>query len=148
MINVPVQAPAELAVIPEVIAVPSKVMVISGSLAPKPEPVTVTRVPGGPTARLIVIEGFTTMNTITGTEPTGVTEPNAPILCNPVATDGTVNELFQFPEELAMIPETTRVLSKVTAIPVSLLLKPEPVMPTLKPGGPLVRLTLICGEAA
>jgi hypothetical protein len=49
------QLPRELAEIPEVTALPSKVILILVSLALKPEPVTVIKVPGSPLVGLMVM---------------------------------------------------------------------------------------------
>ena len=59
-VKVPLQFPRELAEIPEVTGLPSKVIVMPVSPAPKPEPVTVTELPGGPLAGLTAMVGFTT----------------------------------------------------------------------------------------
>jgi hypothetical protein len=68
------QVPEELAEIPETTGVPSKV-IATDSEALKPEPVTVTEVPGGPLVRLMVMIGFTTVKV---TPVTGPVEPVAP----------------------------------------------------------------------
>jgi hypothetical protein len=54
------QPPEELAEIPDLTTVPSKV-IATDSEALKPEPVTVTEVPGGPLVRLIVIVALSTV---------------------------------------------------------------------------------------
>jgi hypothetical protein len=52
--------------------------------------------------------------------------------------------LLQVPEELTEMPETIVLPSKVIAT-VSLALKPEPLIVTEVPGGPLVRLRVMIG---
>jgi hypothetical protein len=143
-VKVPLQLPEELAEIAEVTAVPSKVTVMSVSLAPKPEPVTVTELLGGPLVRLRVIAGLT-RKVMPVTEPAEVTEPDAPIVWEPAIAAGMVIVVFQFPRELAEMPEVTVVPSKVTVMPVSLAPKPEPVMVTELPGEPLVRFIVSPG---
>jgi hypothetical protein len=54
-VKVPLQFPRELAEIPEVTGLPSKVILIPVSLALKPEPITVTTVPGSPLVGLMVM---------------------------------------------------------------------------------------------
>jgi hypothetical protein len=109
------------------------------SLAPKPEPETVTDVPGGPLVRLRVSPALTVKVTPV-IELAEVVEPYAPIVWEPAVEAGTVKVLFQAPRELAVIPDLTTVPSKVIVMPVSLATKPEPVTVTEVPGGPLVRL--------
>lgn len=105
------------------------------SLAPKPEPVTVTEVPGGPLVRLRVRAPPSTEK-VTVTVPE--VAPVAPILWEPAVAAGIVTVAFQFPDESA-VAVVSVVLSKVIVI-ASLLRKPEPVTVTEVPGGPLVRL--------
>jgi hypothetical protein len=61
-------------------------------------------------------------------------------VCDPAEEAGTVKLLFQAPVALADIPEATVFPSKVTVIPVSLALNPEPVTVTELPCVPLVLL--------
>jgi hypothetical protein len=72
-VKVPLQAPSPLAEIPEATAVPSKVTVMPVSLAPKPVPVIVMEVPGGPLVRLRVMAPPSTVKVTPITEP--VAEP-------------------------------------------------------------------------
>jgi hypothetical protein len=139
-VKVPLQAPSPLAEIPEATAVPSKVTVMPVSLAPKPVPVIVMEVPGGPLVRLRVMAPPSTVKVTPVTEP--VAEPYAPIAWEPAAAAGIVIVVLQFPRESAGIPDLTMVPSKVTAT-VSLARKPEPVTVTEVPGDPLVRLRVI-----
>jgi hypothetical protein len=113
--------------------------VIPVSLVPKPEPVTVTEVPGGPLVRLIVSPELTAKVTSV-IESAEVVEPYAPIAWEPAVEAGTVKTPLQAPRPLAEIPEATTVPSKVIVMPDSLALKPEPVTVIEVPGGPLVRL--------
>ena len=80
------------------------------SLAPKPKPVTVTELPVAPLDRLMDMPGVT-VKVILGTLAAGVTEPYAPILCEPEAEAGTTKAALQPPWESAMIPELTGVPS-------------------------------------
>ena len=73
------------------------------SLAPKPEPVTVTELPAAPLDRLMDMPGVTVKVTL-GTLATGVTEPYARITCEPEAEAGTTKATLQLPWELAVIP--------------------------------------------
>ena len=72
--KVPLQFPWELAEIPETTGLPSKVIVMSLSPAPKPEPVTVTELPGGLFVGLTPMMGFTKKD-IPVIERFGVIEP-------------------------------------------------------------------------
>jgi hypothetical protein len=74
MIKVALQLPREVLKVPGVTGFPSKVMVMPVSFEPKPEPVTVIWVPGGPLARLKVRTGVT-LNTEVGAVPSKVIEP-------------------------------------------------------------------------
>jgi hypothetical protein len=76
-VKVPLQFPRELAEIAEPTGLPSKVIVIPVSPAAKPEPVTVTEVPGGPLAALRERPGFINVKTMLETTPDGVIEPKA-----------------------------------------------------------------------
>lgn len=78
-VKVPLQVPRELASIPEATGLPSKVITMPVSLAPKPAPVTVIEPPGDPLVWLIVIPGPTRKSTPV-TEPAAVVEPYAPIV--------------------------------------------------------------------
>jgi energy-converting hydrogenase Eha subunit B len=135
--KVALQPPWELAVISEATGVPSKVTVMPVSLAPKPEPVTVTELPAAPLDRLMDMPGVT-VKVISGT--LAVTEPYAPITCEPEAEAGTTKAALQLPWELAMIFWATGVPSKVTVMPVSLAAKLKPVTVTALPAAPLDRL--------
>ena len=73
-VKVPLQLPWELAEIPEATGLPSKVIVMPVSLVLKPEPVTVTTVPGGPLVGLTATVGVTA-KVMPGREPVRVTEP-------------------------------------------------------------------------
>ena len=53
MAKVTLQAPAALAAMPDATGLPSKVTAMPDSLAAKPEPLTVTAVPGAPLARFV-----------------------------------------------------------------------------------------------
>jgi hypothetical protein len=112
------------------------------SLALNPEPVTVIEVPGGPLVGLIA-RPEVTVKVIAVTESAEVVEPYAPIVWGPEAEAGITKVVLQLPEELAEIPDLTTVPSKVTAMPVSLALKAEPVTVTEVPGAPLVGLTVM-----
>ena len=70
----PFQFPRESAEIPEAIVLPSKVIVMPVSPAPKPEPVTATELPGDPLEWPIVMAGFTKKVRL-GTEPAPTIEP-------------------------------------------------------------------------
>ena len=80
------------------------------SLAPKPEPVTVSELPAAPLDRLIAMPAVTVKVTL-GTLAAGVTEPYAPILCELEAEAGTTNVALQPPWELAVISWATGVPS-------------------------------------
>jgi hypothetical protein len=138
--KVALQAPRPLAEIPEVTAVPSKVIVMPVSLAPKPEPVTVIEVPGGPLVRLRVMAPPSTVKVTPVTKLARVLGPYAPIVWEPAVEAGIVKVALQFPRESAWIPDLTTVPSKVIIMPVSLAAKPEPVTVTEVPGDPLARL--------
>jgi hypothetical protein len=75
--KVALQAPRPSAEMPDLTMVPSKVIVIPVSLAPKPEAATVTEVPGGPLVRLRVMAPPSTVKVTLATEP--VVGPYAPI---------------------------------------------------------------------
>lgn len=79
--KVVLQLPLELAEIPDLTTVPSKVIAMPVSLALKPEPVTVTEVPGAPLVGLTVIVALSTVKAKPVTEP--VVEPYAPIVWEP-----------------------------------------------------------------
>jgi hypothetical protein len=145
---VPLQFPRELAEIPEATGLSSKVIIMAVSLAAKPEPVTVTEVPGGPVSGLIERLGFINVKTKIGTTPDGVIEPEALTVWGPKTAVGTVKVLLQFPRESAEIPELTVLPSKVILIPVSLALKPEPETLTVVLGRPVIGLMEIDGVAA
>jgi hypothetical protein len=102
----------------------------------------VTELPGDPLVLLRVIPAPMVKVTF-GAVPEVVTEPYAPTLCEPEVEAGTVKLLFQAPVALADIPVATIFPSKVTLMPVSLALKPEPVMVTELPGDPLVLLRVM-----
>ena len=89
---------------------PSTVTVMPVSPAPKPEPVTVTEVPAAPFARLIDILGVM-VEVILGTLVFGVTEPYAPMLCEPEAVAGTTKAALQPPWKSAVIPWATGMVS-------------------------------------
>ena len=76
---------------------------MSVSLAPKPEPVTVSELPAAPLDRLMDMPGVT-VKVILGTLAAVVTEPYASMLCEPEAEAGTTKAVLQPPWELAMIP--------------------------------------------
>jgi hypothetical protein len=76
------------------------------SLAPKPEPVTVTELPAAPLDRLRDMLGVT----VKGTLAALLTKPFAPMLCEPEAEAGTTNVAVQPPEGSAVIPRSTVVL--------------------------------------
>ena len=61
--------------IAEPIGLTSKVIVMPVSLVPKPEPVTVTTVPGGPLLGLMARVRFGTVKVTLGTKPDRVTGP-------------------------------------------------------------------------
>jgi hypothetical protein len=121
-VKVLLQFPRESAAIPDLTVVPSKVITMPVSLAPKPEPVTVTEVPGDPLVRLRVMMAFTTMKVTPGTEPAEVVVPYAPIVWEPAAEAGIVIVSLQVPEP-AGIPDLTVVPSKVIVM-FSLATKP------------------------
>ncbi len=133
------QAPLALAEIPEAMGLPSKVTLMPVSLALKPEPVTVTELPGDPLVLLRVMAAPMVKVTF-GAVPEIVTEPYAPTLCEPEGEAGAVKLVFQAPVVFADIPEATVFPSKVTVIPVSPALKPEPVTVIAVPGVPLFLL--------
>jgi hypothetical protein len=146
--KVPIQFPRELAEMPEATGLPSKVIVMPVSLAAKPEPITVTTVPGGPFAGLIERLGFSNVKVTLGTTPEGVIEPKALTVWVPNTAVETVKVPLQFPRESAVIAEVIGLLSKVILTPVSLALKPEPVTVTTVPGSPLIGLMVMTGVAA
>ena len=80
------------------------------SLAPKPEPVTVSEFPEAPLDRLMDMPGVT-VKVVLGTLAAGVTEPDASMLCEPEAEAGTTNVALQPPWGLAVIPGATVVPS-------------------------------------
>jgi len=80
------------------------------SLAPKPEPVTVSELPAAPLDRLMDMPGVT-VKVILGTLAAVVTEPCASMLCEPEAEAGTTNVALQPPRGLAVILWATVVLS-------------------------------------
>jgi hypothetical protein len=80
------------------------------SLAAKPEPVTVTEVPDAPLDRLMDMPGVT-VKVILGTLAAVVSEPYAPMLCEPEAEAGTTKVTLQPPTELAVMPDATGVPS-------------------------------------
>jgi hypothetical protein len=104
------QFPRESAGIPDLTVLPSKV-IETVSLARKPEPVMVTEVPGDPLVRLRVMALLTTVKVTPVTEPE--TEPDAPIVWEPVAAAGIVIVSLQVPVEPTEIPDLTVVPSKV-----------------------------------
>jgi hypothetical protein len=72
------------------------------SLAPKPEPVTVTELPAAPLDRLIDMPEVTVkviLRTLAGV----VTEPDASMLCEPEAEAGTTKAALQPPWGVATI---------------------------------------------
>lgn len=144
-VNEALQEPLLSAMISEATALPSKIILIPASLAPKPEPVTVTEVPGVPL--VLLSDTPAPMLKPTGvTEEAVVTEPEAETLCAPDATDGTVNVVLQEPTVFAeMVPESTGLPSKITLIPVSLALNPTPFTVTEVPGAPLFCLREMAG---
>jgi len=73
------------------------------SLAPKPEPVTVTELPAAPLDRLMDMTGVT-VKVISRTLAAVVTEPYESMLCEPEAEAGTTNVAVQLPSGLAVIP--------------------------------------------
>jgi hypothetical protein len=117
------------------------------SLAPKPEPVTVTQPPEGPLDRLADITGVI-VEVILGTLAAEVTEPYAPTTCEPETEAGTTKAALQLPWESAVIPCATGAPSSVTVMPASPATKPEPVTVTELPGAPLAGLIEIAGPAA
>ena len=70
------------------------------SLAPKPEPVTVTELPVAPLDRLMDMPEVK-VKVMVGTAM--VSKPYAPIMCEPEAEAGTTKVALQPPWELAMI---------------------------------------------
>jgi hypothetical protein len=80
------------------------------SLAPKPEPVTVTELPAGPLNRLMDMPGVT-VKVILGTLAAVVTEPYASMICEPEAEAGTTNVAVQPPRGSAVILRATGVPS-------------------------------------
>ena len=108
-------------------SVPSKDM-LTVVLAPKPEPVTFTVVPGGPLAgetekEVVTVKVRDVFPTLTVYEP-------APIA-------GTVNGIENVPRESAD-PVATCLPSKETVIPPWEAPKPSPFAFTCVPGGPLL----------
>ena len=72
------------------------------SLAPKPEPVTVTELPVAPLDRLMDMLGVT-VKVILWTLAAVVTEPCASMICGPEAEAGTANVAVQLPSGLAVV---------------------------------------------
>ena len=97
-------------------------------LAPKPEPVTFTVVPGGPLAGETEKEALTVK--VRDVFPTLTVYEPAPI-------GGTPNEMENEPRESAD-PEATCLPSKETTIPPWEAPKPSPFAVTRVPGGPLL----------
>jgi hypothetical protein len=97
-------------------------------LAPKPEPVTFTEVPGGPLAGEIEKEALTV--NVRDVFPILTVYDPAPIA-------GTLNEMENEPRESAD-PVATCLPSKETAIPPWEAPKPSPFAFTCVPGAPLL----------
>ena len=80
------------------------------SLVAKPEPVTVTEVPGAPLVRLMEITGFT-VKVMSGTALGWVVAPDASIVWEPELEAGITRVLLQLPSELAETLEPSDVPS-------------------------------------
>ena len=120
------------------------------SPAPKPEPVIVMEVPGAALVRLVEIPAVV-VNVISATLPTDVEAPYASMVWRPAVEAGTAKVAVQPPVGLAETDGgtvVTAMLSKVTAMPVSLAPKPVPVIVTEVPGAAVVRLMEIPGITA
>jgi hypothetical protein len=118
---------------------------------PKPEPLTVTDVPGGPLEGLNVIAGVTVNDAEASTEPPDGT--SALMLYVPAATEGMVRVAVNVPEADAVTdadgsPGSTALLPFVSnqTTPEAPTLKPEPVTVIDVPGEPLPGDMLIDGD--
>ena|SRR3990172_2517597 len=117
------------------------------SPAPKPEPVIVMEVPGAALVRLVEIPAVV-VNVISATLPTDVEAPYASMVWRPAVEAGTAKVAVQPPVGLAETDGgtvVTAMLSKVTAMPVSLAPKPVPVIVSEDPGAALAGLDDIFG---
>ena len=79
---------------------------IPDSLAPKPDPVTVTSSPGIPLVEDMVTMGVTLKLTTGSSLPSGVTL-TAVTVCKPPGEDGTTKEWMKLPAASALTPVAT-----------------------------------------
>ena len=119
-------------------------MVIPFSLAPKPEPVTVTEVPAVPLFLLMEKTG-PTLKEIGLNEEEEVIEPWTLTAWAPPDKTGIEIVLVHDPAALACTGELTGFPSIVTTIPCSPEAKPEPLVVTEIPADPLVLLIVKLG---
>lgn len=109
------------------------------SFDPKPEPLTLTVVPGEPLGGSRLKPAPSVKGTVGALAE--VKGPDARRVCEPAAAVGTMKRLDHLPWASAETLAPTRVPSKLTVMPVSLAPKPDPVAVTEAPGGAVERST-------